>query len=111
MVGGTSLRRVHILACGASNWRRSSGLEEWTEVSERRDAPTSTPDEWSAPRIGRSYGATLTGDGAVDDGSVSENIEEARLRSGGNPGEAAIPVTEEYLQLVAQLSKVAEARL
>ena len=52
----------------------------------------------------------LTGDGTVDDGSVSEDIEETRLRSGGNPREPAVPLAEQHPQLVAQLGEVAEAR-
>ena len=68
-----------------------------------RPARSSTPDEGSPTRIGGASRATLTGDSAVNGGTVSEQIEQTRLDSGGDPGEPAVPLTEQCPQLVAQL--------
>jgi hypothetical protein len=69
------------------------------------------PDERSPKRTGGTDDGTLTGDGAVDDGSVREHVEQTRLGPDGNPGKPAVPFTEQYPQFVAQLREVAEARL
>jgi hypothetical protein len=89
--------------CGSFSQKRRRHLP--------RPARSSTPDEGSPTRIGGASRATLTGDRAVNGGPVSEQIEQTRLDSGGDPGEPLIPLTEQHAQLVAQLGEVAKARL
>ena len=65
----------------------------------------------SSARSGTVNCPLLTGDGAVDERSVREDVEEACLRSDGNPREPTVPLAKQDLQLVAQLDEIAEAVL
>jgi hypothetical protein len=59
--------------------------------------------------MGRGHRATAVGDGTVDDGSLREHIEQARLRSLGDPGQSLIPIAKQEPEFVAQLGEVAKA--
>jgi hypothetical protein len=71
---------------------------------------TSTACHGSPAPIRGAKCATLTRDGTIDDGSVSEQIEETGLGSDGNPSQAAVPVPEQEPQLIAKLGEIAETR-
>jgi hypothetical protein len=79
-------------------------------VSWFRGAAASAPGRCSPTPIRVAKRATPARDGAIDERSVREYIEETRLHAGGNPGEPAVPVLEQDPQLITQLGEIAEPR-
>jgi hypothetical protein len=79
-------------------------------VSWFRGAAASAPGRCSPTPIRVAKRATPARDGAIDERSVREYIEETRLHAGGNPGEPAVPVSEQDPQLITQLGEIAETR-